>query len=75
MTLFFDGSQVLDLGSHLSGLDLAVRRLDKTELVDPGIGGERADQANVWPFRRLDRAHPAVVRGMDVSNLEPGTLT
>ena len=33
-----------------------------------------ADQTDVGPFRRLDGAHAAVVRRVDVTHLEPGPL-
>ena len=36
---------------------------------------EGADQADVRTFRRLDRAHPAVVAEVDVADFEAGTLT
>src|SRR3569833_2848523 len=55
--------------------DLAVRRLDEAERVDPAVGAQRADQADVRAFRRLDRAHAAVVRRVDVTDLHAGALT
>ena len=54
--------------------DLAVRRLDEAELVHAGVGRQRADEADVRAFRRLDRAHAAVVREVDVADLEAGPL-
>src|SRR3954453_4424423 len=56
-------------------LDLAIGRLDEAVAVDPTIGRERPDQADVRTFRRLDRADPAVVAVVDVSDVEPGPLT
>ena len=44
------------------------------ELVDAGVGGEVADEADVRAFGRLDGAHAAVVRRVDVAHLEPGAL-
>ena len=55
--------------------DLAVRRLDEAELVDPAEGGQGADQADVRAFRGLDRAHAAVVAEVHVADLEARTLT
>ena len=55
--------------------DLAVRRLDEAELVDPGVGRQRADEADVRALRRLDRAHAAVVAEVHVADLEAGPLT
>ncbi len=74
VALLFDGGEVVDLGGHLAVDDLAVGSLDEAEPVDPGVGRQRADQADVGTFRRLDRAHPSVVGGVHVTNLEPGTL-
>ena len=64
--------------AHLVG-DLAVhhppvRRLDEAVFVDPRIGRERIDEADIRPLRRLDRADPAIMRRMDVAHLETGTL-
>src|SRR2546430_6819304 len=48
-------------------LDLAIRRLEKAEVVDPGEGRQRGDQADVGTFRRFHGADAAVVRGMNRS--------
>ena len=55
-------------------LDLAIGRLDEAVLVDPAVGGERADQADVRTFRRLDRADAAVVAVVHVADVEAGAL-
>ena len=73
--LLLVGGQVADLVGDLAVDDGAVRRLDEAVLVDPGVGGQGADQADVRAFGRLDRAHAAVVRRVDVSDLEAGALT
>ena len=75
MGVFLIGSQVIDLIGDLAVDDLAVRGLDETERIDARVGGERADQADVRAFRGLDRAHAAVVRGVNVTDLEACTLT
>ena len=67
--------QVVDLVGDPAVDDLAVRRLDEPEGVDPAEGGQRADQTDVRSFRRLDRAHAAVVRRVNVTDLEAGPLT
>ena len=54
--------------------DLAVRRLDEAELRDGRHRRERADQADVRAFRRLDRAHAAVVGRVDVAHLDRRAL-
>ena len=55
-------------------LDLAVGRLDEAVGVDPAVGRERADQADVRAFRGLDRADPAVVAVVHVADVEAGAL-
>ena len=56
-------------------IDLAIRRFDKAELVDTRKARQRRDQSDVRTFRRLDRADAAVVRRVNVADLESGTLT
>ena len=60
--------------STLPFCDPAVRRLEEAELVDARVGRERGDQSDVRAFRRLDRAHAAVVRVVHVAHLEAGAL-
>lgn len=67
--------EVVDLLGDPAVDDLAVRRLDEAEGVDPAVRAQRADQADVRPFRGLDRAHAAVVRRVDVTDLHVGALT
>ncbi len=59
---------------HAAALHFLVGALDEAVVVDPGIGRERRDEADVRPFRRLDGTDTAVVRGVDVAHLEPGPL-
>ncbi len=68
--LFLVRRQVINRVGHLAVLDATIRRLDETVRIHARIGCERADEADVRAFRRLDRAHAAVVRGVDVANLE-----
>ena len=68
------GGEVVDLVGDLALHDLAVRRLDEAERVDPAERRERADQADVRALRGLDRAHAAVVRRVDVADLEAGAV-
>ena len=49
---------------------LPVGRLDEAVLVDLAVGRQRADETDVRPLRRLDRAHPAVVGRVHVANVE-----
>jgi len=64
------GVEIGDVVGHLAVDDLAVRRLDEAELRDGRHRGERPDQADVRPFRRLDRAHAPVVGRVDVAHLD-----
>ncbi len=75
MPVLLVGRQVVDLVGGPAALDLAVRGLDEAERVDPPVGGQRADQADVRAFRRLDRAHAAVVAGVHVADLEARAVT
>src|SRR3546814_4716410 len=59
--------QVVDLVGDRALLHAAVGRLHEAERVDPGERCERTDQTDVRAFRGLDRAHPAVVRRVDVT--------
>ena len=61
-----DDDEVLDVAV----LDLAVRRLDEAEVVDPRVGRERRDEADVRAFRRLNRADAPVVRRVHVAHFE-----
>ena len=64
---------LLVLGAH-EAAHLAVRRLDEAVLVDLAVRRQRADQADVRAFRRLDRADPAVVGRVHVADVEAGAL-
>ena len=63
---------------HLVGdaavLHFAIRRLDEAVFVHPRIGRERIDQADIRPFRRLDRTDAAVMRRVHVAHFEAGAL-
>ena len=73
--LFVVGGQPDDLIGDLAVDHLSVGRLDETELVDPSVGGQRADQADVGALGSLDGAHPAVMGEVDVAHLEAGPLS
>ena len=64
-----------DLVGDPAALDPAVRRLDEAEPVDARVARQVADEADVRAFRRLDRAHAAVVARVHVTDLEAGALT
>src|SRR5581483_322489 len=69
-----DGVEIDDLVRHFAADDLAVRRLDEAELADRRVRREVADQADVRAFRRLDRAHAAVVGRVHVAHLDRGAF-
>src|SRR3954471_185386 len=73
--VLFVRREVVDLLGDPAVDDLAVGRLDEAERVDPPVGAQRTDQTDVRAFRRLDRAHAAVVRRVNVTDLHARTLT
>ena len=70
LLLLLGGVQVDDLVGDHAVLDHPVRGGHEPVLGDLGVGGQRADQADVRALGGLDRAHAAVVGGMDVANLD-----
>ena len=70
LLLLLGGIQVDDLVGDHAVLDHPVRGGHEPVLGDLGVGGQRADQADVRALGGLDRAHAAVVGGMDVANLD-----
>ena len=71
------GGHVFDLVCHNAGclVHLAERRFDEAVFIDFGIGRQIVDQTDVRTFRRLDRAHTAVMRVVNISNVERRALT
>ena len=55
-------------------LNAPVGALDESVLVDAREARQRRDEADVRAFRRLNRADAAVVRGVNVANLEARAL-
>ncbi len=72
--LLLVGGEVDDLVGDHAVDHFAVGGLDEAVLVHPCVGRERPDQADVRTFGRLDRAHPPVVGGVHVTDLESGAL-
>ena len=70
-----DSRQVLHLVHHPAALNLAVRCLQETVIIGACVYGKGIDETDIRPFRGLDRAHPAIVRGMHIAHFKPGTLT
>src|SRR3989449_1317145 len=59
---------------YLAALDGAVRRLDEAQVVHPRVAGEARNEPDVRAFRRLDRAHAAVLAVVHVAHLEARAL-
>src|SRR5699024_6023851 len=73
--VFLISGKVVNLVGQLAVDDATVWGLNETEWVHSSIGSQGTDQANVWTFRSLNWAHTAVVRWVNVSNLDAGALT
>ena len=56
-------------------IDLAVRRLNKSVLVNSRITCKRVDQTDVRTLGSLDRTHSSVVGVMYITHLESGTVS
>ena len=78
-----DDILVLHIGGHIGDLvgepagllvHLPVGGLDEAVLVDPGVGGQIGDQADVGTFGGLDGAQPAVVGVVNVTDVEGGPV-
>ncbi len=67
--------EVINLVRYAALLDLSIRRLDETKLIDARERAHRADQANVRTFRRFDRTNPPVMRRMNIAHFESGAIT
>ena len=74
VVLFLVGGEVVDLVGYLAVDNATVRSLDEAIAVHASEGRQRADKADVRAFRRLDGAHAAVVRIVNVANLEACAL-
>jgi hypothetical protein len=74
VVLLLGGRQPFDLVRDESVHDFSVRGLQEPELIEPGKRRHRRDETDVRSLRRLDRTHPAVVRVVDVPNLEARTF-
>jgi len=73
--LLLGGRQPPDLVvAHLAVLHHAIRRLDEPEVVDARVARQAGDQSDVRPFRRLDRAHAAILAVVHVAHLEARPL-
>jgi hypothetical protein len=75
VALLFVGGEVDHVGRDATLLDAAIRRLNEAELIDAAEGCERADQADVRAFWRLNWADAAVVAVVNVANVEAGALS
>src|ERR1041385_2905167 len=72
--LFAIGGKIIYLIRYTALFHFAIWRLDKPKLINAGKSAHRANQANVWAFRRLDRTNATVMRRMNVAYFESGAL-
>ncbi len=72
--LFLVGGQIVNFIRHPAIFTNPVRTFDKAEFVDPRVNAQRVDQTDVRTFRRFNRTNPAIVRRMNVANLESSPL-
>ena len=56
-------------------VNLSVRCLHETELIDSCEGCKRVDKSDVRTFGSLNRTHTSVMRIMHISNLESGSVS
>ena len=61
IVLFFVPREEVHLIGDTPIDDLAIRRFDKAEIVDPRKGGHGRDKSDVRAFRRLNGADAAVM--------------
>ena len=64
---------VIDIADSV--LNLAIRSLDKSEIIYLCVYTKRGDKTDVWSFRRLDRTETSVVCIVHVTYLKASTLT
>ena len=74
VSILLIGREELDFVCRLAVNDLAVGGLKETEIIHASVGTQRRNQTDVWSFRRLNRTDATVVRVVDVTHLEPGSL-
>src|SRR5271165_2390937 len=71
----FAGVGDLNEVQHAGSGYTAVGRLNEAVFVNARKARQRADEADVRTFRRLNRADAAIVRGVNVADFESGALT
>ena len=69
MIFLFKGIQELDVTCESGILYNAIGCLNKTIAVDPCVGAERDNKADVGSFRGLNGADAPVVRGVNISEI------
>ena len=72
---FVNCREVLDLVGHLAVPYLSVRRLDKSVVVDSGIGSDTVDESDRRTFGCFDGTNASVVRGVNIAHLESRVFT
>ena len=66
--------QILIVEVYYAIGNVAVRRFDKTKLVDVGVYAKRRNKSDVRTFRALDGAKASIVRIVNVAHFETCTF-
>ena len=74
--VLFIRRQITHIFRHalLDLVNFAVRRFHEAELIDTRIIGQRTDQSDVRTFRRLNRAHTAIMGIVHVAHFKSCSL-
>ena len=67
MAFLVERRKVTNLVSRLAAFDNPVWSFDEAVNVDPGVGRQRGDQADVRTFRGLDRTDTPIVGRVNVA--------
>ena len=74
VVFFLQRGQITDPVRDPAVPDLPIGGLDEAELVDPRVGGQGGDEADIRTLGRLDGTDPAVMRRVDVAHLKARPL-
>src|SRR5205807_10396902 len=67
--------KIYDRYANTDHFPVAIECLDEAKLIDARESAHRANQADVWAFRRLNGTNASVVRRVNVAHLEPGPFS
>ena len=72
--LFAIRREVIDMLRHPALFDPPIGRFDKAEVIHPGKGCQRSDQADVRTFRCFNRANTPIMGVMHITYIEARTF-